>query len=542
MGFPEGVALSSPPLSDVSTTPGEFGPDDGDRCPRLPVFVLGDSRTGTSSLHTYFVRNGLKSLHYFVEEADLTLPLHENPDQNERNFIEFVRRSGADCFTDYPTRFYYKMLLKEYPRASFILSVRENTERWLRSMQSFYGKFKQVLDLDELQRNYETLNDEIRNLFISSGSRFLQLCIDDSPEINSRRLAEFLGLPGHIRLTRDNASDSTDMTVLSQFYQLYPDAGAHSLEAIEQIVAPTKAMISEYGWSFLVNDSNDFMRVQFGNRRWSEDERSRAAAVIRTRVEKLKSIGVIYQKYIVPEKSITYREYLPRALKDLVGPDERPAHLMQLDNPDVVFYLDRYLLDARSYGQLYFRGDTHTNWLGAWFVYFFINQQLAKHGLVDDGELLRFRDLMPSIAAYDGDLTVQLDPKLRKEFDDRWGFTTSSYGFDLTIQLEIPNAARRARPVDVPDEYRAWFPSREVFAYERGDSKGLRAVVFRDSTLDFCHDLLAQHFSRSVFVWHKGLVYQDILDQERPDVVLHVMAERFVTRYPLFLPICSIDQ
>ena len=76
--------------------------------------------------------------------------------------------------------------------------------------------------------------------------------------------------------------------------------------------------------------------------------------------------------------------------------------------------------------------------------------------------------------------------------------------------------------------------------YENVDKQGLRAVIFRDLTLDFCHDLIAQHFSRTVFVWHQGLIYDEVLEAEKPDVVLHIMAERFATSYPSFPAISSV--
>ena len=151
-------------------------------------------------------------------------------------------------------------------------------------------------------------------------------------------------------------------------------------------------------------------------------------------------------------------------------------------------------------------------------------------------------DLAPSVAAYDGDLWAQLSDDLKDEFQSRWGFTTAHYGLEITTKFDIPDDKRRAWRVTTPEDYNVWFQGRDTFVYERPDGIGKRVVVFRDSTLDFCHDLIAQHFSRAVFVWHQGQVFDEIVARERPDIVVHVMAERFVTRYPTFPPFGVIGQ
>jgi len=72
---------------------------------------------------------------------------------------------------------------------------------------------------------------------------------------------------------------------------------------------------------------------------------------------------------------------------------------------------------------------------------------------------------------------------------------------------------------------------REVLVFESGDESLPTAVIFRDSTSDFTHQLIAQHFRRSVFIWHEGGVLDEVIEREQPDFVLHIMAERFVSAY-----------
>ena len=497
-----------------------------------PIFVLGDSRTGTMSLHNYFLVNGLRSIHYFNRESGLSLPTHLNMEVNTKRFLAFVRESGFEAFSDYPTRVFYQALFDNYPNAAFILTSRKSTERWAKSMESYFSKFNQKVDIAALSRPYEGVNEKIRKLFGDGKRHFLDICIDGNSDENSTLLADFLGLTRDFTLGRDNSSDSTNVDILSQRYKLYSNQRERTLDATERMIAPSKALVSEYGWLFPIADTSDFLRVQFGPRGWSAEERARAANVIRARANILKNRKATYRKFIIPEKSVVYCDYLPRVYADLKQLAGRPAHMLQADAPEFVSYLDAYLTDVRSYGLIYFRGGTHTTWLGSWFVYRHIIQKLARETALDAKEMFTLAQLLPTLVVYDGDLVGQINPKMAKEFKGRWGFTSAGHGFELAQKFEIPKGRRLARLAEVPHVYRSWFDGRETLVYERLDGVGLRAVIFRDSTLDLCHDLLAQHFSRSVFIWHQGEVYEEVIEREQPDIVLHVMAERFVIQYP----------
>jgi hypothetical protein len=513
-----------------------------DSLTRFPVFVIGDSRTGTLSLHNFFIDNKMKSIHYYVKQARQTEPLHENVDENRANLKAFLATNSAQCYTDYPTRFFFEELWEWYPDALFILSTRSSTERWLKSMATFYDKFGIVVDRESLRVSHEAVNDRIRNFFADKADQFLELCIDDGNDVNTEKLERFLGVANPIPIGNDNSTESIDNSILSKTHQLYRLTSADPVGAIERVLDGDKAFLSEYGWVFLANDTNRFLDFAFGKTGWTEDEGAKAVDVLQTRAAKLQDLGIKYIKYIIPEKSVVYKEYLPRVFGNTPLRQERPAVELAKAMPDFVHYLADYLLDARSYGQLYFRGDSHTNWLGAWFVYCYIIRTLPRLGLAKSREIVAFKDLLPRIAAYEGDLFAQLNPGLRGEFEDRLGFTSAASGLDLTIQLLLPEASKKARRVETPQKYREWFTSRETFVYERPDGEGLKkAVIFRDSTLDFCHELIAQHFSRSVFVWHQGQVFEEVIREENPDVVLHIMAERFVSRYPSFVPLVSAD-
>jgi hypothetical protein len=312
----------------------------------------------------------------------------------------------------------------------------------------------------------------------------------------------------------------------------------HSIETILSVAArtaPHKAILSESGWAYLINDSGDFLPLLYGANSWSEQDQTQSSATIRARYETLSKRNILYRKFIIPEKPVVYPEYLPRELRVLKKVQERPAQLMARDNPGLVFYLEHYLASQKSLGLLYFRGDTHANWLGAWLIYRYVMRQLIADGVRTPTRIFRLRDLLGSIASYEGDLISHLSPTDIESLDKRFGHTFPEHGIELVVKLDIPEKDQAASRVDTPQDYQIWYDTRETFVFERPDKRGIKALFFRDSTFDRgAMELLAQHFSRSLFIWHQGVVDLDAIDREQPDLIVHAMAERFIIRYPNF--------
>jgi hypothetical protein len=504
------------------------------------IFVLGEERTGTTSLHKYFLANGIKSSNHFPTFPREDLFSTFNAIEHRSKFLERILYSDCEAFSKYPIRLFFEQLYHAYPDAFFILTTRSSSECWIASVRRSLVHSGKVLDEAGLVRKYESLNGKIRSLFNKSDRRFLEICIDDDNLQNSLKINSFLDLASDGILPHDKVTIRHEGFELSRQHMLYRSAEEDPIVSIETHSLPFKGAISEYGWSYLINDTNNFLKVQFGDIAWSNDERRAASNMLQDRVVQLRDLGIDYRLFIVPEKSVIYSEYLPRRLAALEEANERPARLLQEDFPIVVQYLESYLRDARSFGQLYFRGDSHTNWHGAWFVYRFAITQLITEGLLSTTECISFSELIPSIAAYDGDLWTQLNESVKHEFNKFWGFTSAQFGLEISVKLDLPREKMAAKRVETPDVYHQWFSERETLVYERSDGFGPTVVIFRDSTVELCHHLLAQHFSRVVFVWHQGAVYREVLELERPDFVLHFSAERFLIRYPSVSPIDTI--
>ena len=103
------------------------------------IFVFGDSRTGTMSLHKYFLALGIKSIHYFekiIDVKDNRLSYFEK----WKKVKEFISSSGFMAFSDYPTRIFYKEIYESFPSSYFILTHRKSVETWKNSIGKVFYK------------------------------------------------------------------------------------------------------------------------------------------------------------------------------------------------------------------------------------------------------------------------------------------------------------------------------------------------------------------------------------------------------------------
>ncbi|MEO1043419.1 MAG: FkbM family methyltransferase [Pseudomonadota bacterium] len=511
---------------------------------KQPVFILGDSRTGTTSLHRFLQSAGYNSIHYYFSESGVTEPAHLDREKNWERLRSFIDHSEYDAFSDYPTRTFFRELMDTYPDALFILSTRKDIEIWRESMSSFFSKFNIDLDLDGLTNVHNRLNAEIREESEKRGLKFLDICIDDDDATNGKRLSEFLCLDTEVSMGRENQTAAYDTSKWSSRVSLYSTDATDYLSYLKRINDPSKAMVSEYGWVYLINDSSDFLDYCYGDLSWSDEDNTRAISVLEERQQVLAEKGVTYLKFCVPEKPIIYPEYLPKIFDGKPQSEQRPAPRLAAAEVPGYSYLADLLDDAKSLGFLYFRGDSHANWLGAFIIYHHVIDQMNQ--AMDRGTLRKpfeLGELKAELASYRGDLFVQLKTEFRQIFEaGPLRAVSHEETFERLIRYSLPQAKRTAVPVEVDQDLLSRLGDRETFRFRTENSALPRAVIFRDSTSDFIVDLLAEHFSESLFIWHRGWVYEDVIEKEKPDVVLHIMAERFMVQYRANRPFDRLDE
>jgi len=124
----------------------------------LEVIGAGMGRTGTTSLKVALERLGFGVCHHMQEvlrsfktgfsHAEDWAKLKETePMSKERKELikhMFPSDSHFHSITDYPGAFYYRELAELYPNAKIILTVRDNADAWIKSVDYTIGHFFQA--------------------------------------------------------------------------------------------------------------------------------------------------------------------------------------------------------------------------------------------------------------------------------------------------------------------------------------------------------------------------------------------------------------
>lgn len=221
----------------------------------------------------------------------------------------------------------------------------------------------------------------------------------------------------------------------------------------------------------------------------------------------LKARMINYVVALAPNKHSIYPEYLPDAYAP-VGPSNTDVFLNSLAGSAVVpVDLRGPVLEAKLTEQVcYHPLGTHWNERGAYAAY----RRLAKAlGLEPIG-----RDRIAFVPSQElGDnwaVKLQLDDVLTQEVEH-------------AVLLE-PWAAR-----DAGSRLEAsWLTTQR-------DGDLQRVLVFHDSFGITVQKWISEHYSEAVYVDRKSVDF-DLVDRVRPDVVLHLICERFLIYWPDAIP------
>jgi alginate O-acetyltransferase complex protein AlgJ len=267
-----------------------------------------------------------------------------------------------------------------------------------------------------------------------------------------------------------------------------------------------KVLFGQGGWLFLRHDSNDVIGQHTGRVKLGRRERRAWSHVLKQRVEKCGDAKWLC--VVIPDKESVYPEHLPPEIRPS---RRRPVHdfldvSSQADAP-VVYSLD--CIEAlKAEAELYPKTDTHWNHRGAYAAYRLVCRELSERGIGVDavGE----DSISWSEEEFPGDLggkvyPTQLTSPMRRA-------NLSEHRARLVFDNGIRNHGR-------------------VLIFERADSDGATCVVFGESFVENLLIFLKESFRRLVVV-HTSMFVSEIVEEERPDVVLSFPLERFLVRVP----------
>jgi len=273
-------------------------------------------------------------------------------------------------------------------------------------------------------------------------------------------------------------------------------------------VSPTAGVVKGLdGWFFYADDEalTDFSRQRPLSKR--EVERwARAAVEAR---DWLREQGIEYVAMFAPDKHAIYPEAIPATIRPLDGPSRmdqvidayRRAGIRTVDVRSALYA-------AKPRERLYQQTDTHWN---------------------DRGALVAYQELMNAVHAA---VPAVRPPLQRDDFEpivvDRrgmdlagmMGLTYVLRETDLQLRPKRPRRAAAVEPSGTSlDSATGWI----VAAID--ESPLPRAVIFRDSFFSRLAPFVAEHFSRTAFVWQNDFD-PDVVLREKPAVVIQEIVGR----------------
>ena len=277
-----------------------------------------------------------------------------------------------------------------------------------------------------------------------------------------------------------------------------------------------RVLVGADGWFFLNADGSleNYRRL----RPYSSKELAQRVAEIRSRVEFCEATGCEYRLLVPPDKLSVYPEHLGDRFKIA----QQPARIDQLVGALAAAGLDGVLIDSRTemhdakkYGQLYFKTDTHWNRLGAYVGYQAIAESLAAKGF-RDVEPIHELVQMSCGAAVGGDLARMAG--LRLDCSDQI----------LSLGRRDAPEVNFTGPVDFFANDAAFFklPTRDV-GCEQGEFE--TGLVLHDSFGSPLLKYLAGHF-QALRCERTTEFDEEAIRRTNPDVVIQVLVERALQR------------
>lgn len=292
-------------------------------------------------------------------------------------------------------------------------------------------------------------------------------------------------------------------------------------------VSPKEAVvIGKNNWLYFAGDCN--IDYYANTKQFTPEELNYWQFALEAKRRWLAKRGIYHLVVFAPNKESVYPEFLPasvrrKRLTETSLLDQLLKHLSANSKLNVLdLRTPLRALKNRAPFPLYHRTDTHWNQFGAYASYYEIMRCLNKD----------FPLLEPSLLS-DFDVTQKED----KGGDLAGMLALSNYFKEVTPEF-VSRSPARAQKVDIGyNVNEAW--KAEVF---ESPNPGLpRAIMIHDSFGGMLRPFLSEHFKKIVYLRVAGIKYSmyfetEVIDRERPDIVIEEIVERKLFRFKPYLP------
>ncbi len=302
-----------------------------------------------------------------------------------------------------------------------------------------------------------------------------------------------------------------------------------------------KALIGKDGWLFLAHDSNAVIDQIQGRLQMKADQLLQYQRALQQRKEKFSELGIPYLFFAAPTKELVYSDKLPDGMRARLDERNFPLNRIISAVADGGFFI-RPLLSVLASSRLqprntdvYHRTDTHWNLAGGHAAYDAILSEISETiGTIAPFKMSDFR--FRKQINYRGDLAdkakVVFSPGQNKDLIVAADGEFASDAYSETVNVLEPSSLKYKN--GVVDDYLKVSSTRETLVHENKSGVGPKIVIFHDSFMLDVMPFLSSHFSRSVYVWKPEPNFE-IIEREKPDIVVSMMLDRFMRIPPALI-------
>jgi hypothetical protein len=283
------------------------------------------------------------------------------------------------------------------------------------------------------------------------------------------------------------------------------------------------------GWAFLCNDANGSLDQLLGDLLYTDADVRLYREILLAREERLHELGIPYLFAFAPSKETVHVEALPNTIPTHLRPQlagQLEAALS--DSPVQVVDLRTALRSAAlAGGEVYYRRDCHWNWEGGLIAAQCLLDAVQCAGV--RGAHLDEQRIVWMNSSYRGDLVGKPRTRFR---DGRLLNASEEIEPDVLEPDRKPNLeAMGVRTIATPEHLEVSKTRPSVVLVNDERPRAPSAIVYRDSFGEHVRPFLGAAFSRSAWLWRPSIDVT-LIERERPDVVIQVVAERFLAHVP----------
>jgi hypothetical protein len=300
-------------------------------------------------------------------------------------------------------------------------------------------------------------------------------------------------------------------------------------------VAPdaVRAVVGKNDWLFLCHDSNQLMDQLQGRMKVPEERLPLYRNAFIERRKQFEDFGIPYIFAIAPTKELIYGDALPEGYE--IDHSAYPANAIRTIAEEAgldVLCLRGVLAEAKTREDVYFRTDTHWNDAGSYAVSEALIERCRKYFPELSIESFESLHSQRVHAGFRGDLANKLKMRYDATFNSLVEYDPPLKPARFT-EYPVAYTSKNASALqDGPiDDYLQVSTTREsVVKISQLDNKP-HVLVFRDSFMSEAIKYFSSSFSRAVYLWTPDIDF-DVILREKPDLVVHVVADRFLVRVP----------